>query len=483
MNLRSRLAAIGSMLLTGGCTTVGPDYHAPEYKAPEAYTETGPWTRAVPQDTLAKGDWWSFFDDPVLADLERRAAAGNTDLQAAMARVDQARATAGISATYQLPEVSVGANANRLAVTSTRPDQPSRRPLNIWYDSNDFKVPLYASYEVDLWGKVRRQVESARAQYEASVAAFQTILLTLQGDVALTYFQLCTTDELLALLRDGVAMRRKAVDMVTKRKGAGLGNALDLARANTELAVNEAEAEATSRQRKQLVYRLALLLGSEPERFQLGDTLHPPPVPVVPVGVPSDLLQRRPDIAEAERRLVARNAEIGVATAAWFPSFSLTAAVGFESSDLAELVRHDSSIFNLGGSLWAPIFNGGRIRLNVERTKAVYAENLATYRGRVLRAFQEVEVALAGLSVLARESEFDDSAVKSADQAAQLATARFKAGLVSLLEVIDAQRTLLQVRRQAATVRGDQLLTTVALVKALGGGWGERRIAPVAQAH
>jgi multidrug efflux system outer membrane protein len=244
----------------------------------------------------------------------------------------------------------------------------------------------------------------------------------------------------------------------------------------TELSLAQAEAEAATKRRTELEYSLAVLLGVQPEQFHIEERPFELKAPAIPVGLPSDLLQRRPDIAEAERRLAARNAEIGVAKAAYFPSIGLTGALGVESFDVSDLLNQNSRIWAMGASLWQPVFNAGRIGFDVDRAKAAYAENLAAYRERILRAFQEVESSLAGLRILDQQAQYQASALENADKATQLATARYKSGLVALIEVIDAQRTSLQAQRQALQVLNTQMLTTVALIKALGGGWSEREL-------
>ncbi len=459
-----------------GCTAVGPDYTRPKEPAPSGFREAGPWREAAPQDLLTRGAWWEIFNDPTLNELELQAQKTSLGLQAAAARVQQAQAVAGITGSFLYPEVNFNPLATRYAVSKTRPDQPSKQPGNVAYDINDFRIPLYASYEVDLWGKVRRLSEAANAQAQANVAVYYTVLLTLEGDVAQIYFLIRASDEDLRILGKNIELRRNARDLVAARAKGGLSSELDLARVQTELAFTQAEAEAAAKRRAELQYSLAVLVGVLPEQFRVDERPLELKAPAIPIGLPSDLLERRPDIAEAERRLAARNAEIGVAKAAYFPSIRLTGAVGVESFDASQLWNENSRIWAMGVSLWQPVFNAGRIGFDVDRAKAAYAENLAAYRERILRAFQEVESALAGLRFLDQQAQYQASALENADKAALLATARYKSGLVALLDVIDAQRTSLQAQRQALQVLNTQMLTTVALIKALGGGWNERQM-------
>ncbi len=467
-------AVLGLLML--GCTAVGPNYARPKEAVPNTFKEAGPWREAVPQDLLARGDWWELFNDPTLNDLETQAQKTNLGLQVAAARVQQAQAVAGISGSFLYPEVNFNPSAIRYAVSKTRPDQPSKQPGNVAYVINDFRIPLYASYEVDVWGKIRRLTEAADAQAKANLAAYYTVLLTLEGDIAQTYFLLRASDEDLRILRENIELRRHARDLVAARTKGGLSSELDLARVQTELSFTQADAQAATKRRTELEYTLAVLVGVQPEQFHIEERPFELKAPAIPVGLPSDLLQRRPDIAEAERRLAARNAEIGVAKAAYFPSIRLTGALGVESFDVSDLLNQNSRIWAMGASLWQPVFNAGRIGFDVDRAKAAYAENLAAYRERILRAFQEVESSLAGLRILDQQAQYQASALENADKATQLATARYKSGLVALIEVIDAQRTSLQAQRQALQVLNTQMLTTVALIKALGGGWSEREL-------
>ncbi len=465
---------LGALVL--GCTAVGPNYARPKQAIPNAFKESGPWKEAVPQDLLARGDWWEIFNDPALNDLELQAQKTNLGLQAAAARVQQAQAVAGISGSFLYPELNFNPSATRYAVSKTRPDQPSKQPGNVAYDINDFRVPLYASYEVDVWGKIRRLTEAADAQAKANLAAYYTVLLTLEGDIAQTYFLIRASDEDLRILRENIALRKHARDLVAARTKGGLSSELDLARVQTELSFTQADAQAATKRRAELAYTLAVLVGVQPEQFHIDERPFDLKAPAIPVGLPSDLLQRRPDIAEAERRLAARNAEIGVAKAAYFPSIRLTGAVGVESFDASDLFNQSSRIWAMGASLWQPVFNAGRIGFDVDRAKAAYAENLAVYRDRILRAFQEVESSLAGLRILDEQAQYQATALENADKATQMATARYNRGLVALIDVIDAQRTSLLAQRLALQVLNTQMLTTVALIKALGGGWSGQQL-------
>ena len=473
-----RTGSVFVLALLGACTTVGPDYHRPDVGVPVAYQSGGPWREGQPADAVIREDWWTLFGDPVLDELQQRAQTGSPKLQAAAARLEQARASLGIADAARLPILEFAPDIARYGVSGNRPDQPEKVPGNRDYDVSRFRVPLYASYELDLWGRVRRATESALAQLEASRANYQTLQLTLQGDVAQTYFQLRALDEQSRLAKAGVDIRRRARDLVAARRRGGIASELDVTRIESELATNEAEVLSVQRRRSEVERALGVLVGATPEAFSLPDAPMHATVPMVPVGLPSDLLERRPDVAAAERLLAARNAEIGVARAGMFPAIRLTAALGFESSELTDLLKTESLIWGLAGSLAQPIFDGGRNRGRVERAKAAYAENLADYRQRLLVALSEVENALTALRLIGEQSDVQARALANADKAAGLASLRYKAGLVAVLEVIDAQRTKLAAEREMVQLRTQRLAAGVALVKALGGGWKPGVAAP-----
>jgi len=441
---------------------------------PASYREAGPWREALPQDAVAKGAWWELFGDPVLDDLQRRAHAASPRLQAAAARVEQARALAGLASATTLPIVELAPDAARFRVSRNRPDQPSKVPGNTEFETNRFRLPLYASYEVDLWGKLKRQLQAADARVAASEAAYYTVLLGLEGEITGAYFSLRATEDDLRIINDNLDLRRKARDLVVARKRNGLATDFDVARIDTEVSLAQSEAQAAARRRAETEHALAVLLGEAPERFTLSAERRPLQTPAIPLGLPSDLLERRTDVAEAERLLAARNAEIGVARAAFFPSIRLFGAAGFESAQFSDLLNSDSAIWALAASLAQPLFDGGRLRANRARAEAAWQENLALYRERLLVAFREVDDALAGLRYLSDQQQSIGEAVASARRAEQLAGARYRNGLVTVLDVIDAQRSRLQTERQRNLVSYQQLLASVALVKALGGGWAAR---------
>jgi outer membrane protein, multidrug efflux system len=469
-----RHIAVGLLMLAvigPGCMRVGPDYKRPAQDVPAAFSDPGPWKQVVPADALVRGNWWELFGDPDLNRLEEGARQASPRLQAAAARVRQARAILGYAEANKLPTIDLAPTAARFAVSGNRPDQPSKVPGNTAYVTNQFRLPLYAAYEPDLWGKLSRIEESAGKRLEASIASYQVVLLSLQGDLAQTYFQLRAADQELALLRRSIELRTRVYELVAARKRGGLASELDLTRVETELAITESEVQAAESRRTELQHALAVLAGAVPGQFSLPPREFTAQPPAIPIGLPSDLLERRPDVAEAERVLAARSAEIGVAEAAMFPSIRLTGGVGVESADLSDLLNSNSRIWGLGVSLVQPLFDGGRIRANTERAKQAYVESLALYHQQILVAFRDVESTLAALRILDLQHEAQIRALTSAEKAERLATVRYKTGLTTVLELVDAERTRLQVDRSKLQIRNQQLLASVALIRALGGGW------------
>jgi multidrug efflux system outer membrane protein len=462
-----------AVVLLAGCT-VGPDYERPAGGAPAAWKEPGPWKEAAPRDAIAKGSWWELFGDPLLNDLETRAAAANQDLKAAVARVAQARSIARLTESQFYPTISLDPSAARTRFAEDRPVSPTAGRTA--YTANDFRIPVDLSYEIDVWGRVRRSAEAATAMAEASVAGYETVRLTLHADVAASYFALRSIDSERSVLRRTMELRREALRLAQTRLRLGAGNELDVSRAETELTTAEAESIGLERRRDEIEHALAVLTGRAPSELSVPEKPLDLAPPVIPAGLPSELLERRPDVAEAERRMAAGNAEIGIATAAYYPSFRLTAMGGFESSDLSSLFSWKNHIWSLGAAAAGSLFQGGATTADVERARGRYEEGVAIYRRHLLVAFQEVEDGLSGLRVLSQQAEAQSRAVASARKTADLSTMRYNAGLVSYLEVVDAERTALQSERLATQIQGQRLVTSVFLIKALGGGWEDSAI-------
>ncbi len=459
----------------GGLLTVGPDYHPPTNSMPANYkaVELGAWKEGHPLDNVPKGNWWEIFADTNLNELESQARSANQELKAAVARVDQARATARVARSEFLPSVNFDPSFARQRYSQTQ------LPNYGIVTANTYSAPLDLSYEVDLWGRVRRGFESARADAQASLAAFDTALLTLQGDVAQNYFALRALDAEIATVTGTVNLRHEQVQLVRGRFEGGIGNELDIARAETELATTEAEAASLAQRRAELENAIAILVGSNPSAFHLGATTtngwNPQP-PAIPAGLPADLLERRPDVAEAERQLASANARIGVAKAAFFPVLTLTGSGGYVSADVDSLFNWNSHAWSIGPSLSLPIFAGGRNRANYKRSQSAFDESVALYRQRVLVAFGEVENSLSGVRHLSDQAAAQERAVTNARRAADLATDRYRSGIVSYLEVVDASRDALQAERGNAQLAGQRLIEAVQLIKTLGGGWTDQQI-------
>jgi multidrug efflux system outer membrane protein len=473
---RSTLALF-ALLLTG--CAVGPNYQQPKTETPAAFAEPGPWKAAAPKDTLPKGAWWSIFHDPALDTLEQQATAASPTLQAAVARRDQAYAVAGVSRADYFPLLSIDPSGSRTRYSGNRQVPPGAS--NAAYTVNSYTLPLDLGYELDLWGRVRRANESARALADASDATYHSILLGVQADVAQNYFVLRALSTEHALVVRSIKTRQDALDLVNTRFKGGASGRLDVLRAETELATAQNDALVLDQRRTALQHLLAVLCGQLPGSFKLPDSpvaatgagSETPDInlPALPVGLPSELLERRPDVAAAERTLSAFNAQIGVAKAAFFPQIHLIGSAGYNSNDLDTLLDSGSHAWSFGPSITLPVFQGGRNTANYERAKAAYAEANANYRQRVLVAFQDVEDGLSALRFLDGEAEAIGRAVTSAREAADLSTVRYKAGLVSYLEVVDAERTALQNERTASQLNGQRFSAIVLLVKALGGGW------------
>lgn len=434
------------------------------------------WKTAEPADALGRGEWWTLFRDPMLDELISRALANNQDLRAAAARVEQARAAAGIARSAYWPQLAANGSVMRERTSTTT---ENTQPETI---ATTYRAPLVASWEIDLFGRVRHLTASARADAEATAATFESVRLALASDVAATYFTLRAQERELALVRDSVGLRRRARELAQARVTNGVGAELDVVRAETELAATEAELAALANRRAATQNALAVLLGAAAPAFDLAAAnaaLATPPG--VPAGLPAALLERRPDIAAAERALASANSRIGVAKAAFFPAISLTGSAGYASAEVDTLFNGDSRIWSIGPSLYLPIFQGGRNRANLARSRAAYEESVAQYRQRVLVAFREVQDALTATRLLAEQAAAQERALVSARRAASLAQTRYDAGLVSFFEVIDAQRTSLATERGSAQLSALRLNTAVALIKALGGGWRTTPAGAVAQ--
>jgi multidrug efflux system outer membrane protein len=411
--------------------------------------------------------WWQIFNDAELDSLEAKAVEANQDLKRAFARIAEARALARVSKADLYPTITAGGSYSRNRISGNGANTPSYAKM----DFDDFNGSVDLSYELDAWGRVRRSVEAANADAAAVATDLQVVLLTLTADVARNYHSIRSFDNERAVIEATIALRRDAVHLQETRHQAGLINEVDVSRAKTELANVEAEFQTVLRNRAQAEHALALLCGQSVADFSLPSVASKIIPPNVPAGLPSSLLQRRPDIVEAEEILQGSSARIGVAKAAFFPVIKLTSTAGFASADLGTLVDWPSRFASIGPSVSLPIFEGGRNRANLKATEARYEQAAASYRGTILNAFREVEDALSDLSTLALQSDAVSRAVVSAHDTASLASERYAKGLSNYLDVVDAERAALDAERQDAQLRGQRNISTIFLAKALGGGW------------
>jgi multidrug efflux system outer membrane protein len=465
------LATLAMAVLTA-CSSV-PKMAPPQLNVPAGFKEAqaadGTWKLAAPAEAQPRGEWWLAFGDATLTSLIAQATRANPTLDQAAARVRQARALAGVAEADQSPQVGVGLGAKRNRPSSVSQGLPDGTPVPA---GNVYQARLTASYEVDLFGRVSANVSAARLDADAAAATYRSVLLALQADVAQTYFRLRESDAELETLAQTVRLREEDVKINQRRFDLGDIGEFDLSRARTELSIARAEAKGLERQRAALEHALAVLLGKPPAAFDaannplLADTF-----PVIPAGVPSTLLERRPDISASQQAVLAANARVGVARSALFPSLTLGAAGGTEASTVANLFKLDAKAWVISALLSMPLIDGGRNKANIDRAQGQLDESVATYRLHVLGAFQEVEDNLSGLRVLHGQAEQLDDAVQSARRSADLALKLYTAGRSPYLDVLDAQRNLASVERSAVQLRGERAVTTVALIRSLGGGW------------
>ncbi len=446
---------------------VGPDYVRPSAPVPGAYKEMGSWKLAQPEDTTIRGKWWSIFDDPQLNDLEEQLNISNQTVLVAEAQYRQAMALAQIARASYFPMVTAGPSFTRALQSSTLPTSPATGSK----PTSNYLLPVNASWEADVWGRIRRTVEASRSNAQASAADLESARLSVQAALAQSYFQLRTVDAQIQLLDATEAAYKKALELTQNRYSSGVAGETDVLQAETQLKSTQAQLIDLGVQRAQLEHAIAVLIGKPASVFSLAATPLAAVPPNVPVGVPSELLERRPDIAGAERRMAAANAQIGVAKAAYFPTVTLGAVGGYESSSSAEWLTWPSRFWSLGPTIAQTLFAGGSIRALSEGARAVYDGTVATYRQTVLTGFQEVEDNLAALRILEQEAQTQDTAVKSAQQSLALTVNQYKAGTVSYLNVIVAQTTALTNEGTAVDIAGRRMAAAVLLIKALGGGW------------
>ena len=462
-----RLATLPlAALLICGCA-VGPTYHRASAQVPPAYKELKDWKQAQPNDQNLGGNWWELFQDPQLNALEALVNVSNQNLKAAEAQYTQSRAILRYNRAAYFPSLNGGASATRNKISSNRP--PSLVTNGASY--SDFQIPFELSYEVDVWGRVRRTVDSYRAQAQASAADLAAVNLSMHAQLALFYFQARTLDAEEQLLNSTVTQYEQALELINNRFAGGLASDLEVQQAKTQLETTRAEAVDVGVARAQYEHAVAVLIGTPPAEFSLAPLPLTVPPPPIPAGIPSELLERRPDIAAAERLMASANAQIGVARAAYYPLISLGGSGGFESGVITTLISGPSALWSLGGSAFEPLFDAGRRRANVDQAIAAYDQTVANYRETVLTGFQQVEDNVAALRILEHEAEIQDQAVVAAQKYLELAETRYKGGVTSYLEVTTAQSAALSDEVTAVNILGRRMVFAVTLVQALGGGW------------
>ncbi len=462
------------LLVVVGCAA-GPKYHKSDVAAPPKWSAEEPWRAAEPKDGIPKGAWWTLYQDPVLTGLEQNALNANQQIQLAAARVQQARDLARVQVAGFFPSLSGGAGAERQRLSANRPAVGATAPSSA-ITENIFQIPFQLSYEADVFGRIRRNVEAANSQYQGTAADLENVRLLITSDVASDYFTLRELDAEIADVQEAISYDEKGLRLVENRHAGGIASGLDVAQQETVLDAARAQLHLLQQQRATFEHAIATLVGAPAPTFHVTPAPLNASIPAIPLGVPSDVLERRPDIAEAERQMAAQNALIGVAESAFYPSVLLSGGGGLQSADITKLFGAPSSFWSLGVSAAETVFNGGRLHAQVDFAKAGYQGSVANYRNTVLTAFQQVEDGLSGLTTLADAAAAQQKAVEDSQRYLNIANDRYVGGLVTYLDVITAEQTLLNNQRLATQLLGQRLVTSVFLVKALGGGWDRKDI-------
>jgi len=463
--------------LAAGCT-VGPKYQRATAPVPAKWDVAEPWRESTPKDALAKGEWWSVFHDDELSALEKQALDANQTIKVSEAHLWQARATAAIQVATLFPTLSTSPSVERQRISGNRPPN-SNFPVSNPVSQNNYILPFTAGYEVDLFGQRRRSIEAAQASYQASAADLENVRLVITAELAGDYFTLRQLDSEIGILNRTVEALQKGLQLVDSRHKGGVASGLDVAQEETLLNTTRTQATLLLQQRKQSEDAIAVLVGKPAPDFHLPiKELNAEP-PSLDAGLPSDLLERRPDIAEAERQMAVANAQIGIAKAAYYPSLNLFGQGGWQASDIARLLNVQSTFWAVGANVAETIFSGGQRRAQVEFAKGGYDASVASYRNSVLGAFQEVQDDVTGLTVLDQAKQSQQQAVDAARRTLDLSLNRYQGGLVSYLDVVTAQQNLLNNEQELAVIDGQRLVTSVLLVKALGGGWDASSLAAV----
>jgi NodT family efflux transporter outer membrane factor (OMF) lipoprotein len=469
------LACLVCLVLTSTACTVGPKYQRPEARVPTAYKELPPasfkaadgWKVAQPNDEAPRGKWWEVFQAPELNALQEQVDISNQTLAVAEAQLRGARAAIGVARAALFPTVTGTASAIGAHQSENRPGvtDPSSKTRS------DYLLSLEASYEFDVWGRIRRSVEASTASAQASAADLETARLSIHAELAVNYFALRGLDAQRQLLEFAITAFEKALELTTNRYNAGIASQIEVLQARTQLENTRAQAIEVGVQRALFEHAIAILLGKPPADFSLPQSPIAVLPPAIPIGLPSELLERRPDIAAAERRMAAANAQIGIAQAAFYPTVTLRSIVGLESSSLTNLFSWPSALWSLGASVVEIVFDGGRRHAVTEQTRAAYDATVAIYRQTVLTAFQGVEDTLSTLRILEEQAVQQAKAVQAAEAALLLAINRYKGGISTYLEVVVVQSAALTAQRVALDLLTRRMTATVLLIRALGGMW------------
>ena len=474
------LGGISALLVIASGCTVGPRYSRPAAPAPapDAWKTQPPWQQAAPKDAIPKGAWWQVFHDPELDAYEQQLVQANQSLAAARDRLSQARSLARVATADYFPQVSADPNAVRERGSGNRPLNGAAptvingmaQPVTP-YTQNIYTIPFSLSYEADLFGQVRRNVEAANASLQSSAADLANVQLVLTAELAADYFTLRELDAEYQVVEESVGYQRKGLDLVQDRHRGGIASGLEVAQQATVLDSTISQASLVQESRAQYEHAIAVLVGQPASAFAVPVAPLKATPPPVPLGVPSDVLERRPDIATFERQMAYENAEVGIARTAFYPHITLSGSGGWQSTDLASLLNAPSLFWSLGADALEPILQGGRNRANLAATRAAYDQAVANYRQSVLTAFQEVEDGISNLSTVSQALTTQAAAVEDARKALDIANNRYVGGVTNYLDVITAQTTLLSSERLETQLLGQQMVSSVYLVKALGGGW------------
>jgi NodT family efflux transporter outer membrane factor (OMF) lipoprotein len=471
-----RLACItlllaGALLFTG--CALGPKYKPPAVSAPASYKESENWKTAQPSDQHLGGNWWEIFQDPQLNTLEEQINVSNQNLAAAVAQYQESRAAVRYVRADYYPTVTTSPSATRERYSNNRPPQSSN------FDGltfNDFVLPVNFSYEANIWGRVSRNVEAYREQAQASAADLAVVNLSMHSALAIDYFAARTLDAEEKLLHDTVAQYEQALQLNEDRYRGGLASEVEVEQARTILETTRAQLVDVGVARAQYEHATAVLVGKAPADFTLPPLPLTAPPPPIPVGIPSELLERRPDIAAAERRVASANAEVGLARTAYYPLVNIMGTGGFESGSITTLLQGPSAMWAVGGSLVQTLFDGGRRHAVNDEARATYDSEVASYRETVLTGFQQVEDNLAALRILEQEAGVQASAVQAAQRSLNLSNTRYDGGVTSYLEVITAQNAALTDEVTAVNILGRRMASAVLLIQAIGGGWDRRSL-------